>query len=164
MILALLFAAAMAASPSGCTTLVEGPAEGMCVGTISTSSGAQVMDLQPAPNPGPPLSAEMSSTVAELLKSYDQDKSILQSALLIDATQEFCSSWSRECFKHHPLNSWLLRGGYRHNAPYLLSDGRVRIEWLLNGKLTFLSFLTLQGAKIKDVLTGPAQMPVMPSN
>jgi hypothetical protein len=45
------------------------------------------------------------------------------------------------------------------NTPYLVPDGRVRIEWSYKGMLYYLSWLTLRGDKISKVETRRAEIP-----
>lgn len=62
------------------------------------------------------------------------------------------------------MKKWPVSQEYVAGEPYALADGRIRIGWFKSGKLELLSFIEFEGAKVKDISTKPAVMPVKISN
>ncbi len=150
-------------SDDPCMPIGGGPAEGMCAGPVVErfEGGLEMVALLPAAAPGPSLAPEISRTIAALLESRRDMLPTFPPELLVEgATGEFCARFSDDCRKASPLKPWPLGREFTPAQPYLLKDGRVRIEWMRDGKLVYLSFIKLDGAKVRDISTAPAQIPV----
>lgn len=144
-----------------CTRLKGGPAIGMCLEpSIGATNSNRLVRLLPADHAGPTIPPPVTSTLSKLLRSQHKGSPINQKLLTIGATEEFCTEFSRDCMLAKPLQAWSLGKGFVSNPPYLLPDGRVRIEWMREGKLEYLSFITFDGSQVKDISTSPAQVPV----
>ncbi|NYT41553.1 hypothetical protein HZY97_12345 [Sphingomonas sp. R-74633] len=160
MIAPLLLAVAAAAEP--CTPFKGGPAEGMCPGTILSQDGMlQIIALLPAREAGGPIPTETATTIAAALADYDRGAPLPAALRTGDATVSFCAEMSPACQERAPLTDWRVPAGLRHNAPYLLADGRIRIEWMRGDRLALLSFVTIAANKLADIRTAPAEMPMM---
>jgi hypothetical protein len=158
--LLLLHSAASGGAPA-CSPLQGGPAEGMCLGrTLWRKDDLAIVALQPAQRPGPAPSAEVAAVLARLLASQRAQAPLPPEIVTLGATSSFCTQFSPECQKRAPLVGWPLDRTYAANAPWLLPNGRVRIEWMHGGKLEYLSFVTLAGARVAAIDTAPAAMPM----
>jgi hypothetical protein len=146
---------------TSCDPLHGGPADGMCKGSVVIDGGSfKVVALQPATGTGATIAPEVAKMLSAMLRKQRTGSNFDARSLAAGATEEFCQTFSSDCLSSKPLRSWPLGKEFVPNRPYGLADGRIRIEWMHNGKLEFLSFVTFDGAKIKDVSTAPAQMPV----
>ena len=151
--------AANATSP--CVPFKGGPADGMCPGEVVIKDGQfEVVALQPAGQTGAPIAPETLATISALIRSQHSGAPVDQGLLAAGATEEFCETFSKECMTPHPFESWPIGKEFVSNRPYGLADGRIRIEWVRDGKLQFLSMIRLDGTKVADVSTAPAQIPV----
>jgi len=163
----LIFALSVFASALGgadpCKVITDGPAEGMCSGPIVQRTGNfAIVSLLPGSRPGPALSPEMTRVLSGLLDSRrDMLPAFPRELLAEGATGEFCTKFSDECFKRAPLKPWTLDKEFTPARPYLLKDGRIRLEWMRDGKLEYLSFIRWDGAKVIDISTVPAMVPMM---
>lgn len=154
--------AAPAVESPPCRVLRGGIAEGMCMGPVEPDEGGTVLvALLPAPVPGPPLPPDVAKTLDRLLKSQARGTIALPARLLADgATARFCSDWTDECMESKPLTSWPLDSYFSPGRPYLLPNGRVRIEWMLGTQLTYLSMIAFEGGKVRSIDTTPATIPM----
>jgi hypothetical protein len=158
MMMAFLLAAAAVLTPGQCSILKGGPGEGMCFDPIERSdTGDQLFGLRPAPNAGPPLGEELGKVINLLLIAQERHGTLPTTLIAKGATQQFCPEILK-CSADQPLKRWPLDRSYSHNAPYLLTDGRVRIEWMKGSRLVYLSFITLNGLHVIDIQTGRAKM------
>lgn len=155
-------AAAPAAEAAPCRPLQGGLADGMCTGPAEAEEGDYLLvPLLPAAQPGPPLPPEVASVLDRLLKGQAQGELAFPAkALVRGATTRFCTDWTEQCMKSEPLVAWPLGPYYTPNPPYLLPDGRVRLEWMLGVKLDYMSVITFEGTRIKSLDTTPATIPV----
>ncbi len=157
----LLMQAAPAVEAAPCRVLRAGFAEGMCVGSVDPDQGGVLVTLLPAPASGPPIPPAVAKVVERLLKAHAGGAADLPKAALAEgATARFCTDWTEQCMKAEPLTAWPLGSYYTANRPYLLSDGRIRIEWQLGVKLDYLSLISFDGVKIKSIDTTPATIPM----
>lgn len=156
----LLIQAAPVAEAPPCRLLRGGIAAGMCVGSVDPDDGDNVLvSLLPAPEPGPPIPPDIARIVDRLLKT--QGNGDLPRNLLADgATSRFCTDWTEQCMQSQPLTAWPLGVYYTPNRPYLLADGRIRIEWMLGVKLDYMSLISFEGRKVKSIDTTPATIPM----
>ncbi|WP_344699624.1 hypothetical protein [Sphingomonas limnosediminicola] len=120
----------------------------------------EVIELLPANGTGAPISPQVSTTVYALLRNQRMGLPIDRKLLASRATGEFCEKFSNGCLSRKPLQRWPLGKEFVPNRPYGLADGRVRIEWMWNGKLEFLSLITFKEGKVADLFTAPAEMPI----
>jgi hypothetical protein len=155
-------AAAPAVEVPPCRVLRGGIAEGMCMGNVEPDEGGYVLvSLLPAREPGPPLPPEIAKTLDRLLKAQARGALILPGKLLADgATARFCADWTDECMQTKPLTAWPLDSYFTPGRPYLLANGRVRIEWTLGAQLSYLSLIAFEGGKIRSIDTTPATVPM----
>lgn len=114
--------------------------------------------LLPVSVPGPAIPPEIGRVLFQLLDSQRTGATLNPQLLAEGATSEFCSTYS-SCLPSEQLKSWPLGSEFVHNQPYLLADGRIRVEWVRKGKLEYLSFVRFYGGKVKDITTLPASMP-----
>jgi len=160
--LAMLVSAPASGKP--CTPFSGGPAQGMCLGPIlEPGKTFNLVAVLPAPRRGPPISRDVSALLSEILES--QRKGIpLPSALVADGAESTtCSTFYDQCQKREKLVSWPIGPEFTANAPYLLSDGQIRIEWVKGGKLEYLSFVMIDAGKVTHISTVPAAMPMKAS-
>ena len=152
-----------AAEAPPCRILRGGIAAGMCVGSVDPDGDDKnsiLLVLLPAPDPGPPIPPDIAKLVERLLKT--QGKGDLPRNLLAEgATSRFCTDWTEQCMQSRPLTAWPLGDYYSPGRPYLLADGRIRIEWMLGVKLDYMSLITLEGRKVKSIDTTPATIPMV---
>jgi hypothetical protein len=158
----LLMQAAPVAEAPPCRMLRGGIAAGMCAGSVEPDDGDFVLvSLLPAPDPGPAIPPEITKTLDRLLKTQARGVLELPKGLLAEgATARFCTDWTEQCMQSQPLTAWPLGVYYTPNRPYLLDDGRVRIEWMLGVKLDYMSLITFEGKKVKSIDTTPATIPM----
>lgn len=159
MILALLLAAA---APAGdpCRELPAGPAEGMCIDEDAPKT-AGMARLLPASHEGAPIPAELTPTIAVTLAAYDAGVPIPAGARTSDATDRFCARFATDCPGPVRLAGWQLPAGLAANAPYMLRDGRLRIEWMRGNALVYLSLISFRDGRIGSISTAPAEIPLM---
>ncbi len=151
------------ASAAPCQVIVDGPAEGMCVGTnTEIGKGFSMMQPLPAPGPVPSMPEEQARVIRGALQAYDAAKPIPADVRAENAHARSCETWSEACSTLRPLTAWDVPAGLRHNAPYRLRDGRIRIEWMRDRKLALLSFVTFEGARISLIATAPAEFAMAP--
>lgn len=137
-----------------CVPLKGGPFDGMCPGRVTSKQGPyEVVKVLPAHGTGAAIPPQLLSTLSKLLSSQRNGKPINREILASGATEGVCATFSSDCPTPKPLQSWSLSTEFVPNTPYLLADGRVRIEWTQKGELEFLSLITFDGAKVKDVAT-----------
>ena len=160
--LALALGAAQAGdSPKSCNMLHGAIADGMCVGEVTPDGDYALVSLLPAQGKGLPIPRPTAKLVDRLLRVHDHGNANLPAELLSEgATSRFCATWSDECLKVSPLSVWPVAADYRHNPPYLLPDGRIRIEWMKDGKLDFLSLITIDDGHVKNIDTAPGMIPM----
>lgn len=158
----LLMQATPVAEAPPCRVLRGGIADGMCVGAVEPDEGDFVLaPLLPAAEPGPPIPPDIAKVLDRLLKAHGRGHLDLPPRQLVEgATTRFCTDWTDECMKSGPLTAWPLGAYYTPNRPYLLPDGKVRIEWMLGVKLDYLSLIQFEGTKIKSLDTTPATIPL----
>lgn len=157
----LMMQAAPVADAPSCRVLRGGIADGMCVGSIDPDGDNMLMTLAPAPAPGPPIPGDIAKLVERLLKGQSEGRLELPRALLADgATARFCTDWNEQCMQTQPLAAWPLGAYYTPGRPYLLPDGRIRIEWMLGVKLDYMSLVGFAGKKVKSIDTTPATIPM----
>ena len=162
MLLATVVISATAANPA-CEQFKGGPADGMCRGAvIGYDAPFQIVALLPAPNKRP-IDSKIGLVVSRLLASQRKETAFDRRLLATGATGSFCATFSK-CANGTPLRTWPLRRAFVPNAPYMLTDGRIRIEWMRNGTLEYLSFLTFDARRVKEISTLPATIPVKVSN
>ena len=155
-----LLQAGAADANGSCVPFKGGPADGECPGAIISKSGVfELIGLLPATQAGPTIPPPVASALSALLGSQRKGAPIDQQILAPGATGAFCTTISNECSIHTPLKSWPLNQQFVANPPYLLNDGRIRIEWMRDGKLEYLSLIKMDGGKVKDIETEPATMP-----
>lgn len=65
---------------------------------------------------------------------------------------------SKGCLTPEPLVTWPFTSGYAHNRPYLMKDGRVRLEWMEDGRLKYLSYIIVEGNRVGNIRTLPASI------
>lgn len=153
-------AAADAAVP--CVPFQGGPAEGMCPGRVTSKQGPlELVRLLPAPVQEAAIPPQLASTLSTLLDSQRTGKPIDDKILATAATTEVCLIISEACRIPMPLQVLPVGKEFVPNRPYLLTDGRVRIEWARDGELKYFSIVTFEGAKVKHVATTPASVPRM---
>lgn len=132
----------------------------MCPGRVTSKQGPyEVVRLLPASVQEPAISPQLASTLSTLLDSQRTGKPIDEKILATAATTEVCLIISKECRTPMPLQVLPVGKEFVSNRPYLLTDGRARIEWMRDGELKYLSFITFDGAKVKHVATTPASVP-----
>jgi hypothetical protein len=160
LILPLLLQVATPSPALGCFD--QGPAEGMCADTLLSKEGAfEVWSLKPAAAAGAPIPPELEHVVSGLIQAYDSHEAAFQRELLTaNSTEVFCAddvAVRNGCLTPKPLVAWPFTT-YQHNRPYLMKDGRVRVEWMESGKLKYLSMITFAGNRVRDIRTTPASM------
>ena len=160
-LLALAPPPAAPAPPPDCVVFEGGPAQGLCQGeTLGRDGNVDIVSLRPGRDAGPAIPAEGKATLDRALAAQPAGGPIAPTLLAPGATGEFCLRFGPECNAPAPLTAWRVPGDYHPAAPYLLADGRVRIGWTKGGKLVLLSFVTLEGGRIKDIATAPAIIPI----
>lgn len=162
LILPLLLQVATPPPAMGCFN--NGPIEGMCADALLSKAGAfEVWSLKPAAGGGAPIPPELERVVSRLIESYDSHEAAFpQELLTANPTGVFCADDTAiraGCLKPKPLIAWPFTE-YKHNRPYLMKDGRVRLEWMESGQLKYLSLITFDGAHVSGIRTTPATIPV----
>lgn len=159
---AVLLQLASVEDPSPCTPFNGGPAQGMRRGKILQQDDKfAVVALEPARTAGPPLSRETEKLVEDLLAAQRTSSGDVPQILRAEgATLQFCNDFMKDCTTT-PLTNWCLDSSYRANRPYLLDDGRIRIEWMKNGTLVYFSLVTLLSDKASHIQILPAHVPMM---
>ncbi len=162
LILPLLLQVATPLPVPGCFN--NGPVEGMCVDALLSKAGNfEVWSLKPAAETGVPIPPELERVVSRLIKSYDSHEAAFPRELLTaNATGVFCAddvAIRAGCLLPKPLIAWPFTE-YKHNRPYLMKDGHVRIEWMESGRLKYLSLITFDGARVSGIRTTPATIPL----
>ena len=149
-----------ATANAACVPFQGGPAEGMCPGPLISRNGPfEIVRLLPASRPGAAISPELRSTLSALLKDRRKRGAVIdQRSIASGATERFCATFST-CSGPRSLKTWPFGKTFVANSPYLLADGRIRIEWMRNGTLEYISLITFEGVKMLDVSTLPAEMP-----
>ncbi len=143
-----------------CPALPGGPAEGMCLALAPDQiHGRQLVPLLPAAKPGRPIPAETATLIAKAIAAYHAEQPIPRELRTENATLFFCAEYGAGCFTPAPMAGWAMPRGLDHNAPYLLANGKIRVEWMRDGKLAYLSILTLRGDRIDAIGTTPAAIP-----
>ena len=158
----LLMQATPVAEVAPCRVLRGGIADGMCVGSVEPDEEGHVLvTLLPAPEPGPPIPADISRILDRLLRAHGRGNVDLPRKLLAEgATARFCSDWTEQCMQSQPLTAWPLGRYFTPGRPYLLPNGSIRIEWMLGVSLDYLSLVAFEGNKIRSIDTTPATIPM----
>ncbi len=145
-----------------CRVLRGGIADGMCVGAVEPDDDGNVLvSLLPAPEPGPPIPPDIARTLNRLFKARARGRPDLPQKFLAEgATMRFCSDWTEECMQSKPLTDWPLGPFFSPGTPYLLPNGKIRIEWMLGVKLDYMSLIAFEGSKIRSFDTTPATIPM----
>lgn len=160
LILPLLLQAAAPPPTLGCFS--QGPAEGMCGDAIVHKTGDfEIWSLKPAAAAGAPIPLEMARVVSRLIETYDSHEAAFPRELLTaNPTGIFCADDAAVptgCLTPRPLVAWPFTK-YEHNRPYLMKDGRIRIEWMESGKVKYLSLITFDGNRVSGIRTTPASI------
>ncbi len=162
LILPLLLLQVATPSPTfGCFN--NGPVEGMCADALLSKAGDfEVWSLKPAATAGAPMPPELTRVVSRLIEGYDSHEAAFpQELLTANPTGVFCANDEAiraGCLTPKPLVAWPFTK-YAHNRPYLMKDGRVRVEWMESGKMKYLSLITFDGTHISGIRTTPATIP-----
>lgn len=154
--------AALAQSPLEGQVLQHGPAQGMSVGTVVSTEGAiSMVSLGASPADSSPLPDGLQQAVTTLLAARDGHSVDAQAVVAEGAVGRFCPlrdgvmCESDTAFVGFPVPNESVA-----NTPYLLSDGRVRIEWLVNDEVAFLTFISFANEQLTVAETARAVMPV----
>lgn len=157
-----MLVAFLLAQAAPCTPISGGPTEGMCSGgTVWRDGDVSGVAVLPALGQGRPIPAEQAALVRSALAAYDARSEIPASLRTADARSMYCASFlAPDCLTSEALVQWRHPAGMIHRSPYLLWDGRIRIEWMRDGKLALLSFIRFADGRITRIDTIPAEMPV----
>jgi len=161
LLLSLMLQAATPPAPLGC--FHDGPMEGLCADALIHKAGdIEIWSTKPGTGDGAPMSPDLTGVIARLIRAYDAHEAIFPPQLLTaDPTSVFCADTaaaSKGCLTPKPLVTWPFASGYEHNRPYLMKDGRVRLEWTEGGKLKYLSYITAEGNRVGNIRTVPASI------
>lgn len=163
LILPLLLQAATPSPALRCFS--DGPVEGMCGDAIIHKEGDfEVWSLKPAAAAGAPIPPELAHMMSSLIKAYDAHGAAFPRKLLTsNPTGVFCaddSAVKAGCLTPKPLVAWPFASHFEHSRPYLMKDGRMRVEWMESGSVKYLSLITFDGNHVSGIRTTPASIAI----
>ncbi|WP_188055061.1 hypothetical protein [Sphingosinithalassobacter sp. CS137] len=159
----LLLAVAAASTPQDAGAIRSGPLVGMWSGPVIASNGDQrlVSLLPSAAGASPPAPA--TAAAVDRLIAAEEEGALGDAAAVVrtGATMTFCPAEDvSDCRSGVPFAGFDIPGEVRANTPYALPNDVVRVEWIADGRVTYISFLQFADGKLAGVRTGPAVMPV----
>lgn len=151
-----LTTAVQAASPA---LIGGGPAKGMLVGEIMSEQGDVRLYslLSSEPNSSLP-SANDRDAIKALVTLEGKPGLERQHYLNANATTRYCAleSVTDPCGPLRPFDGFAVPEILQANTPYLMPDGRVRIEWLQGRSAKYWTFLSLENGKLSKSETSKA--------
>jgi hypothetical protein len=142
---------------------VGGPLDGISVGQlIRVRNGQPDVGLKPSQPNASPIPARFEAAVQGLLAAYQAHDIVGQRSFLTKSAKgELCPEGiTGECGTVGPLFQDQFKEHCEHNTPYYVRDsGEVRIEWLCNGELWYISYLRVRDDKVSHVRTAVAYVP-----
>ncbi|MGY4397611.1 hypothetical protein ACVWZA_002805 [Sphingomonas sp. UYAg733] len=144
-----------------------GPWDGLTIGDVVSPGGKPTRALEPSSRDASPLPPAYAPAVANFLKDYGD-------GLLGPSTTSVDVGPNNRACRYVGNTPCVLLSNFQGmpfdekcvpNAPYYLRDSdRVRIEWMFNGKLYYITWLSVRHGKIIDIGTAPADIPYFRPN
>lgn len=155
--------------PEAGTTFKGGPFDGLSTAELKTKSGEPYVTFIPSKPGLSPVPARLQRSVDGLIDAYEKDQPSRYRDYVLDDAPSYAG-----CIDLCAARRVFVSDGFpfkdhcRGNAPYYLkSDDRskevVRIEWVCNGELWFLTYLHFQDGKISQLNSVRADPPLIAS-